>query len=253
MCARWAALGAFQPFYRNHADVSAPDQEFYRWPLVVEAAKKAVAVRYRLLDYLYTAMWRASEQGRAVVSPLWFHYPGDAATWAVQTQWFLGEALLVSPVVDDNSQTVKYYLPKDVWYDFWTGEKVVSAGETKTVEGVAWTDIPVHIKGGSIVPMRVNSANTTAELRKQNFVITVAPGADGTARGELYLDDGETLDVGDQKSVITLTWNGKAVEASGTFGYKTDVVVERVVLLGDGEPRTEEGPWGLHEAFTLHL
>lgn len=253
MCARWAALGAFQPFYRNHADVSAPDQEFYRWPLVVEAARKAVGVRYRLLDYLYTAMWKASEQGRAVVSPLWFQYPGDKATWAVQTQWFLGEALLVSPVVDDNSQTVKYYLPKDVWYDFWTGEKVVSVGEMKTVEGVAWADIPVHIKGGSIVPMRVNSANTTAELRKQNFVVTVAPGADGTAQGELYLDDGESLDVGDQKSVITFTWNGKVVEASGKFGYKTDVVVERVVVLGDGGSRTQEGPWGLREAFTLHL
>ncbi|KAH6623158.1 glycosyl hydrolases family 31-domain-containing protein [Chaetomium tenue] len=253
MCARWALMAAFQPFYRNHADVSAPDQEFYRWPLVGEAARKAVGVRYRLLDYLYTAMWRASEEGRAVVSPLWFGYPGDEATWGVQTQWFLGEALLVSPVVDDDSQTVRYYLPKDVWYDFWTGEKVVSAGETKTVEGVAWTDIPVHIRGGSIVPMRVNSANTTAELRRQNFVITVAPGADGTARGELYLDDGESLDVGDQKSVITMTWNGKAVEASGTFGYDTDVVIERVVVLGDGGARTQEGPWGLHKAFTLHL
>ncbi|KAH6847769.1 glycosyl hydrolases family 31-domain-containing protein [Chaetomium sp. MPI-CAGE-AT-0009] len=253
MCARWAVMAAWQPFYRNHADVSAPAQEFYRWGLVADAARKAIGVRYRLLDYLYTAMWRASAEGRAVVSPLWFHYPGDAATWGVQTQWFLGEALLVSPVVDDDSQTVRYYLPKDVWYDFWTGERVASAGETKTREGVDWADIPVHIKGGSIVPMRVRSANTTTELRKQNFVITVAPGVDGTALGELYLDDGESLDVGDRKSVITLTWNGKTVEASGIFGYATDLVVERVVVLGEGGSRTHEGPWGLHKAFTFRL
>ncbi len=39
---RWAMLGAFMPFYRNHADISAPNQEFYLWPLVAEAAKKAI-------------------------------------------------------------------------------------------------------------------------------------------------------------------------------------------------------------------
>ncbi|KXX77726.1 putative alpha/beta-glucosidase agdC [Madurella mycetomatis] len=248
MCARWALLGAFQPFYRNHADVSAPDQEFYRWPLVVDAARKAIDVRYRLLDYLYTAMWRASEDGSPVASPLWFWYPGDGQTFGVQTQWFLGEALLVSPVVEDDSQKVHFYLPKDVFYDFWTGEKVEGMGEMMTVDGLGWTDIPVHVRGGTIVPMRVKSANTTAELRRQNFEIMVAPGADGKAKGQLYLDDGESLDVSGRNSVISFTWDGNEFEASGTFGYDTEVVVERVVVLG-GE--TKEGPWGLREAFSF--
>ena len=253
MCARWAMLGAFQPFFRNHADVSAPDQEFYRWALVGEVARKAVGVRYRLLDYLYTALWRASRDGEPVVRPLWFAWPGDRETWGVQTQWLFGEALLVSPVVDDDAQAVSFYLPKDVWYDFWTGEQVVSAGEVKTVEGVGWGDIPVHIRGGSIIPMRARSANTTTDLRKQNFVLTVAPGADGTAKGELYLDDGESLDVGSHKSEISFRWDGQALQASGSFGYDTDVVVERVVLLGVDGGRTREGPWVLREAFGFHL
>ncbi|KAK3305943.1 glycosyl hydrolases family 31-domain-containing protein [Chaetomium strumarium] len=255
MCARWAVMAAFQPFYRNHADVSAPDQEFYRWPLVADAAKKAIDVRYRLLDYVYTAMWRASQDGSPAVSPLWFWYPGDAATWAVQTQWFLGDALLVSPVVDDDSQSVSYYLPRDVWYDFWTGERVVSNGETRTADAVGWADIPVHIRGGSIVPMRVQSANTTAELRKQNFVVAVAPGADGSAKGELYLDDGVSLDVSDQHTVISFTYDGMNFEAKGSFGYSTESVVERVVVLGEtGEKKqTLEGPWGLDKAFGFRI
>ncbi len=252
MCARWAVMGAFQPFYRNHADVSAPDQEFYRWPLVADAARKAVEVRYKLLDYLYTGLWRAS-QGRPAVSPLWFFYPGDDKTWGVQTQWMLGDGLLVSPVVEDNAQNVSYYLPKDVWYDYWTGERVVSNGEMKTVDGVGWGDIPVHIRGGSIIPTRAKSANTTAELRKQNFVITIAPGLDGTAKGELYLDDGESLDVGTNKSEISFTWDGQALHVGGTFGYSTDVVVEKVIVLGVGSRKTQDGPWVLSEGFGFLL
>jgi alpha-glucosidase len=148
---------------------------------------------------------------------------------------------------------VSYYLPKDVWYDFWTGERVVSVGEVKTVDGVGWGDIPVHIKGGSIIPMRARSANTTAELRKQHFAITIAPGADGSAKGELYLDEGESLDVGDRKSVISFTWDGHTLVASGVFGYDTDLVVESIVVLGEGEARLHEGAWRLSDSFEFRL
>ncbi|AEO68345.1 glycoside hydrolase family 31 protein [Thermothielavioides terrestris NRRL 8126] len=252
MCARWALLGAFQPFYRNHADITAPDQEFYRWPIVAAAARKAIDVRYRLLDYIYTAVWRASVDGTPAINPLWFWYPGDEATWTVQTQWGLGDSLLISPVVDENSTSVTFYLPKDVWYDFWTGEKVVSAGETKTMGTLDFTDIPVHIRGGSILALRSKSANTTAELRKQNFALTVAPGSDGTAKGFLYLDDGESLDVGNAKSEITFKWDGSVLTAEGTFGYHTDLVIESVTVLGQGEAKKALAkPLSLSKGFTF--
>ncbi|KAK3314350.1 glycoside hydrolase family 31 protein [Apodospora peruviana] len=255
MCARWALLGAFQPFYRNHADISAPAQEFYRWPLVADAAKKAIDARYRLLDYIYTAMYLQTVtankiKGGLVVQPMWFLYPDNKNTYGIQTQWFLGDAVLVSPVVDDDSSSVLFYLPEgEVFYDFWTFEKVVGTGLTQRDE-VGWTDIPVHIRGSTIVPMRTESGMTTAEVRGKNFTIVVAPGKDGKARGMLYLDDGESLDVGDKKSEISFTWDGKAFKAEGTFGYETDVVVESVVILGgeDG-PKTRTGPWELKEGF----
>ncbi|KAI1357563.1 glycosyl hydrolases family 31-domain-containing protein [Xylaria arbuscula] len=251
MCARWALLGAFQPFYRNHADISAPNQEFYLWESVTEAARKAIDARYRLLDYIYTAMYRAATTGSPIVNPLFFIYPEDAETFGIDLQWFYGDALLVSPVTDDDATSVTFYLPNDIFYDFWTLKSVQGMGVTVTVDDVAYTDIPVHIRGGTILPLRSASGNTTALVRENNFTLIVAPGTDGKASGSLYLDDGDSLDVGSEYSDISFTWDGETLKSEGTFGYSTDVVIESVKILGDDEPVTKEGTWSLNEAFEI--
>ncbi|KAI1272151.1 glycosyl hydrolases family 31-domain-containing protein [Xylaria sp. FL0933] len=251
MCARWALLGAFQPFYRNHADISAPNQEFYLWESVTEAAQKAIDARYRLLDYIYTAMYRAASTGAPIVNPLFFIYPNDAATFGIDLQWFYGDAVLVSPVTDDNATSVTFYLPDDIFYDFWTLQPVQGTGATVTVDDVAFTDIPVHVRGGIILPLRSASGNTTALVRENDFTLIVAPGKDGKASGSLYLDDGDSLDVADKYSDISFTWDGTTLKAEGTFGYNTDVVVESVKILGGEEPVTKEGSWSLNAAFEV--
>jgi alpha-glucosidase len=252
MCARWAVMAAWQPFYRNHADISAPSQEFYRWESVASAARKAIETRYRLLDYIYTAMDRQSRDGTPAVSPVWFVYPADEVAAGIQTQWFLGEALMVAPVVEDDGDGVDVYLPHDVFYDFWTGQKVVGEAKTVRVE-VALEDIPVYVKGGTVVAMRVEGANTTAELRTKNFEVLVAPGSNGLAYGRLYLDDGESLDVGDEKSDLSFVWEGSRLVVNGTFGYSTDVVLQRVTVLGGSNATVKEGSWSLNEAFVVDI
>ncbi|KAG9253470.1 glycosyl hydrolases family 31-domain-containing protein [Emericellopsis atlantica] len=253
MCARWAMLGAFMPFYRNHADISSDFQEFYQWPSVAAAAKRAIDARYHLLDYIYTALYRASATGVPSVNPLFFVYPEDEGTWAIDTQFFLGESILVSPVTNDDSQTVNFYLPNDVFYDFWTGDKIEGSGAVVERTGVAWDDIPVHIRGGSIIPMRSESANTTTDLRGNDFTLLVAPGRDGKARGSLYLDDGETMDTGgEETSDITFEWDGVGVRSTGRFGYKSRRVVEKIVVLADEDDEVV-GSWSLDREFDVEI
>ncbi|KAG4222322.1 hypothetical protein PC116_g29203, partial [Phytophthora cactorum] len=205
----------------------------------------------RLLDYAYTGMHRASTTGEPLAYPVFFLYPEDEETFGIDTQFFYGDAILVSPVTEDYAESVTFYLPDDIFYDFWTLETVRGKGETVTRDNVGWTDIPVHIRGGTVVPLRTESANTTTALREKNFQIVVAPGLDGKAKGSLYLDDGDSLDVGDAKSDISFSWDGMTLKVDGTFGYSTNVVVESVVVLGGEEPGTRNGSWPLDGPFEV--
>ncbi|ORX95973.1 glycosyl hydrolases family 31-domain-containing protein [Clohesyomyces aquaticus] len=268
MCARWALLGAFQPFYRNHAEISSIPQEFYQWPKTIKAAKKAIDTRYKLLDYIYTALYYQTTAGTPIINPLFFLYPGDANTFGIQHQWFYGDALLISPVTTDASDIVTFYLPQDRFYDFWTYEQVDGMGANVTKTGLTEQDIPVHIRGGSIIPIRANSANTTKALRQQDFVVLVAPGADGKAKGRLYLDDGESIEQ-PNVSEISFNWDGKKFAADGSFGYVgasgESLTVKSVQILGQQQAGqlgtfdsatksvTVEGPWKLAGAFGFEL
>ncbi|KAI0204191.1 glycosyl hydrolases family 31-domain-containing protein [Astrocystis sublimbata] len=251
MCARWTLLGAFQPFYRNHADISAPNQELYLWDLTTQAARKAIDARYRLLDYIYTAMYRASQTGAPLVNPLFFLYPNDKETFGIDLQWFYGDALLVSPVTEENATSVTFYLPDDVFYDFWTYEKVEGKGATITMNNISYTDIPVHIRGGTILPMRSASGNTTAQVRENNFTLVVAPGRDGKASGTLYVDDGDSLDVGDKFSDIMFEWDGDELTATSGSSFGYEVVVDGATVLTADGPIEYKGPGVVKEGFKI--
>ncbi|KAK8041952.1 alpha-glucosidase [Apiospora rasikravindrae] len=203
LCARWTTLGAFSPFFRNHAHDEAPPQEFYLNSLVASAARHAMGLRYRLLDYLYTALQRQSRDGTPAINPLWYLYPADSNTYGIDLQYFFGSCILVSPVTDENATDVSAYFPNDVFYQLETGQAVRGQGAPIQLRNVPYDRIPLHVRGGCVVPMRVDSANTTTELRKKRFELLVAPGVPrgdrggvAAAEGELYLDDGVSLDGG---------------------------------------------------------
>ena len=54
--------------------------------------------------------------------------------------------------------------------------------------------IPIHVRGGHIVPMQ-GPGMTTVASRKNPFSLLVALDDAGSASGEVYLDDGDSLDM----------------------------------------------------------
>jgi alpha-glucosidase len=184
-----------------------------------------------LLDYFYTAFHEASMDGSPVLHPLWFKFPTDTSTFGIDLQYFFGDSILVSPVTEENSTRVTIYLPKDRFYDFATLKPVEGTGQHVTLTDVNFTTIPLHIRGGVVLPLRAAGAMTTTELRATDFEFVVAPGTEGRASGTLYVDDGVSI-VPEQATSVEMEFVEGKLCVHGSFGFEVGVKVARVVFLG---------------------
>jgi alpha-glucosidase len=207
-------------------------------PKDCEAIISKFIYRYRLLDYFYTAFHKASVDGSPVINPLWFKYPTDSATFGIDLQFLFGDSILVSPVTEENKTTVAIYLPKDKFYDFSTFVPIEGTGPNITLTNVNFTTIPLHIRGGAVLPLRSTGAMTTTELRTKDFEFVVAPDAKGTAAGSLYVDDGVSI-VQEKTTSAEMQFAEGKLCVSGSFAYDVGVKVASVAFLGvETQPMT---------------
>ncbi|KAL1129226.1 hypothetical protein AAG570_013755 [Ranatra chinensis] len=161
LCQRWSQLGAFYPFSRNHnSDDTIAQDPVSLGDAVASAAKKALKIRYMLLPYLYTLFADNANDRTPVVQPLFFQFPEDAETYSIMTQFMWGRSLLFAPVLEEGMTYVKVYLPKGVWYNGYTKERILSKGQYFATPAPLDT-IPIFTRGGSIIPEQIPGQTTT--------------------------------------------------------------------------------------------
>lgn len=98
---------------------------------------------------------------------------------------------MICPVLAENDIFVNPYLPRGLWYDFYTKTLIDSKGERFNFSAPLDT-IPVLIRGGYIIPMQAPELTTT-QSRKNKLELMVAPDETGQAQGQLFWDDGDSL------------------------------------------------------------
>ena len=86
----------------------------------------AVRLHQTLAPYIDTQVNRAVRTGEPIMKPLFFDFPNDHASYTVDDEWLLGDALLAAPVLTTGTSR-NIHLPAGSWYDV-LRHRVVHAG-----------------------------------------------------------------------------------------------------------------------------
>ncbi len=151
--------------------------------------RKYLELRYRLMPYLYTAVRDGCETGLPIMRALWLHHPDDANAVARGDEFLWGRDILVAPVVEKGATTRRAYLPRGVWHDFWTEERVDGGREVDRPVDLA--TMPLWVRAGAVIPMGP-VRQYVDEPSDAAMTLVVYPGADGIS--SWYDDDGISFD-----------------------------------------------------------
>ena len=185
---RWLQLGVFIPFMRDHTGKGTLFQEPYakHFEKYRGIIRNYLYLRYRLLPYLYTQVYHATLTGAPIARPLFFDYGYQYCD--IDNEFMMGNNMLICPVITEGQTKFDAVLPPGEWVDYWTGKKVPAG---KVTLDITITNIPVFIRGGSILPTyEFKMKNTAALAKMRDVTMTVYPDSTGYAFGALYEDDG---------------------------------------------------------------
>jgi alpha-glucosidase (family GH31 glycosyl hydrolase) len=102
-------------------------------------------LRYKLIPYLYSTAAQASMTGYPAMRAMSLAYPDDPAWDVCNSQYMLGDFLLVSAF------TKEVRLPDGVWFDYWSG-KPSQGPATLPVQITPKQGGALLVKRGAIIP-----------------------------------------------------------------------------------------------------
>jgi len=214
---RWLQFSVFTAMMRSHGTNTA--REIYqlgdRGTPAFDIAEKYIRLRYQLQPYIYSTSWQVTHDGNSLMRPLLMDYPADTIAQTTGDEYMFGTRFLIKPVTDSitiekenlfNAQSkvgVSTYLPKGVWFDFWTDKKIIGGSELQ--QQMALSQMPVFVKAGSIIPIAAAAQYSSIKNFKA-LTIKVYPGKN--AAFTLYEDEGDNYNYEKGAySLIGFQWN----------------------------------------------
>jgi alpha-glucosidase len=248
---RWLQMGVFLPLFRAHTHWDSPDQEPWSWgEPFLSINRETIRLRYRLLPYIYTALWQSSQTGMPMARPLFLQFQDDPVTYTVDDQFMCGDSLLIAPVMEEGALGRSVYLPAGAWYDFRTG--VRHEGSVNLDVESPLEHIPVYVGAGAVVPMGPQ-VEYTAQIGSQAPTLHIYP---GPGDSWLYEDDGSSKAyLQGERRVTRFTVSGSdghlevSRDVQGSFdpGYdRCEIVIHGVA----GLPVATEGVPGADVSFS---
>jgi alpha-glucosidase (family GH31 glycosyl hydrolase) len=119
---------------------------------------------------------------------------------------------MIIPVHKAKVTKVDAYFPIGRWYPYSVHESIKpieSKGEVRTL-GAPVAKVNTAIRGGTVVPILPPKVTTTL-MRKENFTVLVALDSRDEALGQLYWDDGDSIDPIEKGEYSLISFNVRNV------------------------------------------
>ena len=107
---RWAQAEALTPLMMGSVNPTRYDAE------TVDDYRAAIRLHEKLWPYEMEQVHRAVATGEPIMKPIFFDYPQDQASYAIDDEWLYGDSLLAAPVLADVSSR-SIHLPPGRWFD----------------------------------------------------------------------------------------------------------------------------------------
>lgn len=179
---RWSQWSMFQ----SHTRLHGTEPRRVPWDFGDRASenfRKYAKLRYRLLPYIYSHAYNATQTGLPMMRAMVLEFQDDPNTYDMDDQYMFGDAFLVAPVYTSvNRRTV--YLPEGTWFDYWTGKEY--KGPTTLRLEPPLEVLPLYVRGDSIIPM----GPSMAYVGEQPFdPVTLDVWLSSQAESTIYDDD----------------------------------------------------------------
>lgn len=190
---RWIQNGIFHPRFTIHScNTDGTVNEPWMYPEILPAVRDAIQFRYRLLPYLYSLVFEASQTGHPIIRPMVYEFPHDPRCHTESFDFMLGKSLLVASVLEPHATQRAVYLPAGTgWYDFFSGD-YYEGGQVVTVDAPL-ERFPLLVRAGSLLPLGKPMRYVGAQADDLREIYVFPHPAAGEGHFTLIEDDGITL------------------------------------------------------------
>jgi alpha-D-xyloside xylohydrolase len=145
---RWLAFGLLSSHSRLHGSNS------YRVPWAfdeeaVDVTRRFTELKLSLMPYLARIADEGPSSGTPMLRPMILEFPDDPAAKYLDTQYMLGDSLLVAPVFSADG-AVRFYVPEGTWTSLLDGSTVMGPRWVEQTHG--YDSLPVLVRPGTVLP-----------------------------------------------------------------------------------------------------
>ncbi len=157
---RWSAMGAFVPLMRtHHGGDECNNWSFDRDTETIAHYRRYASIHTLLFPYFKRLLAQAMDKGLPMVRHPYLVEPDRPALWTgKQYEFFLGDDLLVAPVLTQGATQRTVTLPEQDWWPLLgdapvTGASAAEGNAVTTDVDAPVTEIPVFVRPGTALPL----------------------------------------------------------------------------------------------------